>query len=58
MKKDALASLKKPCHKAKKMDLVKKKCGKEDVSFYKGSSGTLILNTILVLSFSKVECIQ
>lgn len=36
--KDALASLKKPCHKAKRRDMVKKKCGKEDVSFYKGSS--------------------
>jgi hypothetical protein len=48
MKKDALASLKKPCHKAKRMDMVKKKCGKEDISFYKGSSGTLILNTVLV----------
>lgn len=48
MKKDALVSLKKPCHRAKKMDMVKKKCGKEDVSFYRGSSGTLISNTILV----------
>jgi hypothetical protein len=48
MKKDALTSLKKPSPKAKRKDMVKKKCGKEDINFYKGSSGTLILYTVLV----------
>jgi hypothetical protein len=42
MKKDALTSLKKPCHKAKKRDLMKKKCGKEEINFHKGSPGILL----------------
>jgi hypothetical protein len=48
MKKSALASFKKHSSKAKRKDLMKKKCGKEGNKFYKSSSGMLILYMLLL----------
>jgi hypothetical protein len=48
MKKSALETFKKHSSKAKRRDLAKKKCGKEDNRFYKSSSGMLSLYTVLV----------
>jgi beta-xylosidase len=44
MKKDALTSLKICLPKAKAENLMKKKCGKEDIHFSKGSAGTVLIS--------------
>jgi len=43
MKKDALTSLKICLPKAKAKNLMRKKCGKEDIHFDRGSAGTVLV---------------
>jgi hypothetical protein len=43
IKKDALTSLKISLPKAKERDLMRKKCGKEDIHFCRGSAGTVLV---------------
>jgi hypothetical protein len=43
MKKDALTSLKICLPKAKAKNLMRKKCGKEDIHFARGSAGTVLI---------------
>jgi len=51
MKKDALTSMKICLPKAKAKNLMKKKCGKEDIHFNRGSAGTVLV------CFSKPELV-
>jgi hypothetical protein len=43
MKKDALTSLKTCLPKEKAKNLMRKKCGKEDIHFDRGSAGTVLI---------------
>jgi hypothetical protein len=49
MKKDALTSLKMCLPKAKAKDLMRKKCGKEDIHFYRRSTGIVLVLVSLSL---------